>query len=106
MHQERFLQLARELRMAALGRDGNPPGVSRFGVGALGGRIDGLAGYLPPAMADAARQKAADLGTRDDGLTPQATLDLARWLEDAAVYAVSDRGIRLAGGPSGGGDAA
>ncbi len=103
---ERFLVLARDLRMAALGRDGNPPGVSRHSVGSLGGRIDALAAYLPPCHAAVARTKAARLGTQDVGLTPAEALELARWLEAMAVHAqpagAGARATAPAAAPSGG----
>lgn len=100
----RLLDLARELRLAAAGRDGNPPGVAQVCLSALGGRFDRLASHLPADLAEEVREIACQLARRQSDLPPRDVLDFAVWLETFAPLA--DAGPRRVAGGSGAGGAA
>lgn len=90
MSAHRFRLLAEELRSAALGSRGNPPGVSRHSMPSLSSRIEALASYLPARRAVAARVVADRLAAdhAETGLTAAQTLELAAWLEVEAVHSL------------------
>lgn len=104
MDADRFHALALDLRRAAAGRHGNPPGISRQGVASLASRVRWLAPYLPHAQADEARRMADGLaGDGSAGLDPTRTLELAAWLERMALFAENARPpLALKAGPNGG----
>lgn len=104
MGAERFHILARDLRAAAIGRCG-PPGISPFSVRSLGGRVNALADFLPPSLADEVVDRANRLAGEGAGLTPEQTVALAEWLEGMAGHSHQSPIARLRGA-TGGGDAA
>lgn len=94
---DRLLHLAGELRLAAAGRDGNPPGVPWACLGALAARFAMLSGQASPDLSGALRTIGERLAGQPGGLTPEQTTDLAVWLETHAPLAQAGE-RRLAAG--------